>query len=247
MERDKLTPNFSFYQPVLSSERLNNLIKNNPFMPLADAVYYVIADDIVHFRVLPESKLAASRIAAELNVSRTPVKMALGLLEKDGLVRSCDGKGYIVSPFDPAEYQNFFRLRTELEAGAIRLACEKITPEQIKALKHIQKKLALAYETDNWDQIANGEQNFHQAIIKASGNNYFISAYRSLYQQIRRYRIYLFFDLENVPRINAYHRLIITALESGSADFCETMIREHLTRVPLTYSDYLNVREHFSN
>lgn len=246
MALDKLTPEFSFYHPVLSSDRIQALLADNPFMTLTDAVYYVVADEIVHFRLLPETKLAAARIAADLNVSRTPVTIALDKLASDGFVCIGDGKYYIVSPFDKEEYQSFFRLRAELEAGAIRLAAENITKAELNQLKRIHNKLSEAYDAGNWDGITNGEQHFHQLIVNASKNEYFISAYRNLYQQIRRYRIYLIFDLDNMSAIKSYHKMLVNALESGTADICEATIRAHLTRVPLTYADYEKTKDFFS-
>lgn len=74
----------------------------------------------------PGDILSERKLAREYNTSRQPVHDALELLERHRMVERVPGKGMRVSHYDPELYEGFLVVREELEALAVRLACESV-------------------------------------------------------------------------------------------------------------------------
>lgn len=74
----------------------------------------------------PGDILSERKLAREYNTSRQPVHDALELLERHRMVERVPGKGMRVSHYDLELYEGFLVVREELEALAVRLACESV-------------------------------------------------------------------------------------------------------------------------
>lgn len=68
---------------------------------LVDEVYEIIWDKIIFNDLMPGERLSDVTLAATLQVSRTPVREALGRLVKDGIVRQNLQRGFVVTTFSP--------------------------------------------------------------------------------------------------------------------------------------------------
>lgn len=225
-------------------KRLEQLLEVNPFTPLASAVYEILLDDIIRFELLPESKLVTASLAEEMNVSRTPVKEALRQLADEGLVVSIPNRGFFVAPFNTAEYLNYFTLRIELEAMAIRVAAQEITKEELHQLRAYLLELQEVIKTVNHEKLIAAEWNYHSYIVKCSHNPYLIAAHQRLFDSFRRYNIYTVHDMPLHKTYADHHDFIYRAIRLRDADCCEAAIRAHLSRYPATYErDYLNVKQ----
>src|SRR5438309_10129673 len=86
---------------------------------LRDHAYVAIRDRIVNGRFNAGDPLSDSRLAAELGVSRTPVRAALEALEADGIVRR-HRSGYSVAVITPQTVHDVFFIRVALECHAMR-------------------------------------------------------------------------------------------------------------------------------
>lgn len=225
-------------------ERLQKLLDQNPFKPLTDAIYEIVLEDIIEFNVLPESKLVVTSLADELHVSRTPVKEALMRLCDERMVEFKKNKGFYVAPFNSEDYAGYFRLRTEIEAYAARITCRRITPQQLKELRAFTEALSPHNDTITKNEYCRREWNFHSAIVRFSGNPYYISAHQRLYTDFQRYNIYTFNDRLLHTTYYEHHKFIYNAIRLGNPDACEAAIRAHLTDYPASYDkDYLAVLE----
>lgn len=213
---------------------------------MTDAIYEMLLEDIITFNVVPESKLVVTNLADELHVSRTPVKEALMRLCDEHMVELRKNKGFYVAPFNYDDYMEYFRLRTELESYAIRMTCRNITPEQLKELRGYAE--AISQDIPTKEEYCAREWSFHSAIVRFSGNPYYISAHEALYTNFRRYSIYTFHDLQYKGTYSAYHKFIYRAIKLGNPDACESAMRAHLADFPAGYDkDYVPVRNMYKD
>lgn len=223
-------------------EKMQKRPDSNPFLSLTDIIYEVVAEEIINYELLPESKLAVSAIAEECRTSRTPVTAAFDQLAKDGFLEQ-KGRTYIVKPFTTEDYLNYYFLRMELEAKAIRTACMRITPEELSKLKKRKTVLNRALAEKNRDAIIAGELQFHRSIVNYSANPFFISAYEALIPQIRRYAIYTVYNTEMHQAYMLQHDFICLAISVRNPDACESAIRAHLEKNEMTYEkNYLETK-----
>ena len=87
--------------------------------------YEQVRAAIVENRYAPGQRLIEQRLAAELGLSRTPVREALRILEAEGLVVSERNRGATVRPLSPTEVVDLYGLRIRLESYAAELAAER--------------------------------------------------------------------------------------------------------------------------
>ena len=89
---------------------------------LEQRIYGYLKNLIFDYKLIPGQKLLYQELADRFGVSRTPVKNALNLMEKEGFVRLIPNKGYYISQLSRHEADEFFDIREVLEAKAVELA-----------------------------------------------------------------------------------------------------------------------------
>ena len=98
-------------------------------------VYETVKDWIIERQFKPGEKVSDVEIAEYFNISRTPVREALQLLEAQKLVRSYPGKATIVTEIETENIEKWYLPMATLQQLAIKLAVERITPMHIDRLK----------------------------------------------------------------------------------------------------------------
>src|ERR1700683_1461721 len=83
----------------------------------------------------PGERMSELPLVERLGVSRTPLRLALGALEHEGLLREVAGGGYVVREFTEADIRDAIELRGVLEGTAARFAVERGAPRrELRAL-----------------------------------------------------------------------------------------------------------------
>ncbi|WP_159500588.1 GntR family transcriptional regulator [Microbacterium sp. 18062] len=137
-------------------------------------VYDNLRERILTLDLTPGTRLTESLLAKEFDLSPTPVRDALGRLCQDGLVEVASGRGYTVAPLSVADIADICDLRFVIESGAIRLACERATPEGLERLRELSA-LTGDSEASPLELIARN-QDFHVAIAALTGRRRIIEA-----------------------------------------------------------------------
>src|SRR3954451_20809601 len=104
---------------------------------LSDKVEAVLREQIIRGERAPGDRLNEVEIAAELAVSRGPVREAMQRLARDGLVRIESHRGAFVRALDAREVRALFEVRSSLECQAAALAAERAGPEDIAARREL--------------------------------------------------------------------------------------------------------------
>jgi len=97
--------------------------------------YKAIKEKIIYLELRPGEKIFENALADSLNVSRTPVREALLMLEHEKLVVCTDSLGFIVRRFSTKDIEEYYALRYAIEEFVISLVVDKITEEEIAALQ----------------------------------------------------------------------------------------------------------------
>ena len=141
---------------------------------LADKARDMIRAAIFEGHIQPDERLTIEHIAAQLGISRTPVREALKALETDGIVKLLPNRGAIVQSYTREELADRFLVRAALEGLAGELACRNEGKRLGAVLATIQEKIVEGTNRANPDDLMaasslvalNGE--FHEAILLAS-------------------------------------------------------------------------------
>lgn len=137
----------------------------------AEVVYNALLDSIIRGELDSGAQLNADSIAQQLKVSTTPVRDALNRLEKDGLVVKLPYQGWFVRRFQEQEIRDVYEMRAGLECFSVRLACERITPEEAEQLRAHQTAGEVALAREDMEAYRLYNQELHAAIMRAAKNS----------------------------------------------------------------------------
>lgn len=152
---------------------------------MGERVYQALADGIVSGRLRPGTRLRVDAIAQQLGVSTTPVRDALGRLEKDGLITKYPYHGALVRVFKDEEVRELYELRAGLECFGVRMACRRIADSDIAWLREHQRAGMRALERGDMESYRMYNQELHAAILHASGNNLLVSTMETISRQMQ--------------------------------------------------------------
>ena len=107
---------------------------------VTDWAYEEIRDAIIGLRLQPGDSLREAALAERLGVSKTPVREALGRLEKEGLVETTSFKGAVVSSYSREDLIEIYELRELLEGAAARTAADRSSTETVDRLRDIVER-----------------------------------------------------------------------------------------------------------
>ncbi|WP_458688207.1 GntR family transcriptional regulator [Nocardia tengchongensis] len=152
---------------------------------LRDQAYEELRDRIIDLRLSPGQRLVERDLAAELAISRIPLREALQMLEREGLVVIVPRQGAIVAPFTVADVRDLFDVRESLEVLAARLAAERATTADLAVLRDQLNAARDATARGDQAAIAAANAGFHAVIVEISGNPLLQSLLRPLESRVR--------------------------------------------------------------
>lgn len=142
---------------------------------LADEVASLLRAAIRGGRYQPGQRLLHEQVAAELGVSRTPLREALQMLGQEGLVTFLPNGAVRVFQPDRQAVRDLFEFREMVDGLAARLAAERATPEGCRLLLDAHAALADDIAAGRRDRWFDGNLAFHRALLLASENSRLIA------------------------------------------------------------------------
>lgn len=199
---------------------------------LARQAYAEIQNKILSGELAAGQRLLPDVLASALAVSQTPVKEALALLERDGLVTGTDRRASSVRRFTPQDVLDIYEARILLEVNAITTALDRgrIDPGFTGKLEEIAAAQVALFPPATKDvlvQIIALDRRLHETIMEAGGNRLLTEWHRSIQLQLQTVRTYSL-DNYDLERSRREHRRILDALEAGDRDGIVAALRDHL-------------------
>jgi DNA-binding GntR family transcriptional regulator len=148
----------------------------------------VLRAEIVAGRLRPGDRLKEEEVAAQLGVSRGPVREALRQLEHEGLVASLPYRATEVLGVSQEEVAEVLvPLRLTLESFAFRKAMPRLTEADLAALDALVDRLRAAGGRGDLDALAADDVAFHELVIERSGQPHCLQIWRSIEPRVRAY------------------------------------------------------------
>jgi DNA-binding GntR family transcriptional regulator len=178
-----------------------------------------IRDAIIRGDLAPGEHLTEVDLAAQMAVSRAPIREALRQLEQEGLVTSIPNRGSFVVEFTEQDVAEILSLRAALECMAIEWAIPHLTPADITALRQAIEAERQAIAAQRLDELAELDMRFHEYICIKANNCRMLRAWYSQSAQCqvllnRRFRMLSNYTPGTVIRD---HTAIVDALERQDA------------------------------
>jgi DNA-binding GntR family transcriptional regulator len=135
-----------------------------------EVAYAAIKEAVLSGAFVPNTALIEEQIAAQLNISRTPVREALAILEHEGLLTTRGTRGLFVSVLSREEFVALFIANEAVEPFLVRQAALGAAPEQLAAMKDCLARAAQAADQQDTAQFLRASRDFHRLVGEAAGN-----------------------------------------------------------------------------
>ena len=197
---------------------------------LAEQTYSELKSRIVSGRLTSGQRLFPQQLAGELSVSPTPVKEALALLQRDGLVEGFTRGASVVRRFTADDIVQIYEARQLLELNAMRIGVERIDDAFLARMQDLHEAQMRHAERRNRRDLALAigfDREFHEEIVSLAGNAIMMDWHRTVLRQTQTIRTH---SLESyaVERSRQDHGAILAALRVRDVDAASKILRVHL-------------------
>jgi DNA-binding GntR family transcriptional regulator len=198
---------------------------------LALKAYTEIRRKILSAQISPKTRLKEDFWAKKLSVSRMAIRETLTRLLGEQLVSLGPKGGYFVNSLSSEDVVQIRELREILELGALRLAFEKISKEQINKLDKICKDFTAMVEQGYYAGACEADLKFHETLMECSGNDKLLQTYINSHIPLFHQRLTKSNNSENDYELtDKEHRAIVKALKDKNLDQAEKVMRLHFAR-----------------
>lgn len=195
----------------------------------SDRVYDALVSAIRHLRLPPGCALSENDLAAQLNVSRTPLREAIARLVEGGLVQVVPQVGTRVSLISLREVEEARFVRESLEVAAFEAACLN-DHRDVAALRELLAVQDAAASNEDFEAFFTADEALHGQVFAAAG-------YPGAWQAVQRMKVHLDrlrhlnqADVATIRALVADHTAIVDALAAGQLIAGREVIRAHARR-----------------
>jgi DNA-binding GntR family transcriptional regulator len=203
--------------------------------PLREAVYDALTEMIITRELQPGVHLVESELAAQLGVSRQPVREALQRLQTEGWVDLRPALGAFVHVPTDAEADQLLAVRTLLEAESARLAAQSATPEHVEQLLEVQRTGEKALVDDDQEGLVAANAALHAHVVAMSGNTVLADLIASVDRRVRWY----YLPIARARGKDAWdeHAELIDAIASRNSGRAGELMHRHTERTREIYHE----------
>ena len=172
-------------------------------------------------------KLNEAEVAAQLGISRGPVREALRALEETGLVRVEKNRGVFVRQISMEEADEIYDVRASLDEMIGRRVADCAKADQLAQLRALIARMDAAVQQSDSSAYYAANIEFHDALAQFAGNVKLLEMYRRLVNELSLYRRKTFEHGAILPTSVREHRKIVEAIAARNAPLAGILMRDH--------------------
>lgn len=174
-------------------------------------------------------RVVEADIAAQMGISRAPVREAIRLLEQEGFVVSVARKGTFVPRLTRKDIEEIYSLRAVLEGLGVELAIPRLTELDLAELERLSVEMTEAADAHDMPRLVETDLAFHQRLMCLSGHSRLLQDWLRMGTQLR-----LFFAMkgklyENPREMADTHRVVLQTLRDRDIPAARRELTEHIT------------------
>jgi DNA-binding GntR family transcriptional regulator len=188
----------------------------------------IIREEILKETLRPGSKLTEQQLSTRFDVSRTPIREAIGRLESEGLVETIPNRGAFVLGLSATDAADMFEIRKHYEVIAVRKAAERATKEDLEKFDESMEFMRHYTGRDDLRKMKRINADFHATIYRTAGSRLLqvsisrVTTYLKLSAHTKDYR------REHLAEILAEHERIYRAVKARDAGEAAAAMEEHM-------------------
>ena len=182
---------------------------------------------ILSGKLKPGERLVQGAISRWLGVSRVPVRDALSILEKDGLVVIEDRVAHVVN-LREEDIKDIYGFRLALELYILSLVNEKANEDDLSALQNLVDQMSECVKDNNYSELIEHDLTFHEALFTIAGNQRLLDAWQSQIAQLSiliAFSETLEYDHHKTPN---EHQNVLTAIYLQDVTTAQSVLEEHI-------------------
>jgi len=188
----------------------------------------LIRNAIIEGRLEPGRRLKEEELARELGISRTPVREALLMLQAEDLVVAAPNRGATVRVHDAGDLEDLYELRALLEGYAARRAAERISKDEVEALRESCERFDALDPDEDLRGVVRENLFFHNTVLAVANSERLTAHVRKVIELPLVYNSYRWYSPDQKRISVHYHRQIVRALADADPDRAELIMKEHL-------------------
>lgn len=210
-------------------------------MKVSERIRLAIENDIRSGNLLPGDAIDEQKIAADYQVSRTPVREAVLQLKVQGILESQPRGGAVVARMDVQQLLAIWELMAEMEGVCARMACERMTQAEREALARLHQETASMAESDDAQAWSKSNQAFHEMLYQGCRNPYLRQELLRLRARTGAYLQYSFSAVGRVRSSHEQHDELVQAILGNDPERAHRMMMRHvsLAQGAKSLSDFL--------
>jgi DNA-binding GntR family transcriptional regulator len=200
----------------------------------AVAVYNQLREEILDGLLDPSQPISQVQLAGQLGISRTPLREALRMLERDGLIQSEPNRMVRVTPLSIDDLEELYALRIVVEPWALRLTAPRLGAAELDELDGCLEDMDVATSSHDFARWQDPHRRFHELLVAGAGRRVAGFAADIGAQSDRYRRVYLEDTGTAWAAAAQEHRGIAAACRESDDVLAADRLARHLARTALT-------------
>ena len=214
---------------------------------LTTEVAQAIHQSIMSGVLSPGTRLIEIDLAAQLGVSRGPLREALRILESEGIVESIPGRGTYVRKISEKDIAEVYSMRSILEKEAVRLAAKHASKSQIEGLERDFQEMLAVVRVGDLQRVVDLDVDFHIELWEASNHKLLIQMLMGIISQIRIYLAVQTSLYEDLAAGVADHGAILECIKNDKGEGAAALMEKHLSHAAQVVAEFAHEQVEESN
>ena len=199
------------------------MVKNGTNGDLKNHVYRQLKERLITCQYMPGTMINESQLAAEFELSRTPIREALYRLEQDGFVQIMPKKGILVTDITIQDVLFVFQARVEIEPLALKLSAPFLAREELEHYLEI-----FSHDEPDLEKAFLRDMEMHAFLVNHCGNPFIIDMMQKVFARSCRISIASNQTIQKIENARTEHRDILRKLAEGQENSAVKLLRQHL-------------------
>jgi len=189
-----------------------------------------IRDLVIDGTLAPGERVPERVLTERFAVSRTPLREAVRALASEGILELLPNRGAHVKSLTPQEVDELFQVMGALEALSGELAASNATEDDLTEIRALHYQMVLHFSRRERMEYFRLNQQIHEKILSAAGNNTLEQMYRTLASRIRRARYIANISEDRWAEAVKEHEAILATLEARDGQALGQTLQSHLAK-----------------